>query len=159
MQLDFSTTQVHYVKGELHSNQAIFRFTFVFQIQFFSTNMRGVKLGLLCMAVIVLGNLELSSGLSEMVCSTTSNQIIIQPDAEAFIAGFFGLHGSGANGVGCGSISTMGEYRNCSSLSPKIKNGYISYITKSQNIANIIFVLLKTEYMYSKSITAVDKVS
>lgn len=70
--------------------------------------MRGVKGGLLCVAVLVLGNICGCLAMREMVCSTTSNQVVIQPNADAFIAGFFAMHGSGANGVGCGAIATQG---------------------------------------------------
>lgn len=69
----------------------------------------GVKSGLLA-TLVLLANLRQSSALREMVCSTTRHQAIIQPDADAFIAGFFAMHNSGNNGVGCGSINTMGEY-------------------------------------------------
>lgn len=69
----------------------------------------GVKSGLLA-TLVLLANLHQSSALREMVCSTARHQAIIQPDADAFIAGFFAMHNSGNNGVGCGSINTMGEY-------------------------------------------------
>ncbi|XP_052799376.1 metabotropic glutamate receptor 3-like [Mya arenaria] len=34
------------------------------------------------------------------------HQTIIQPDADAFISGFFAMHNAGENGVGCGGIRT-----------------------------------------------------
>lgn len=79
------------------------------QICVFFTKM-GVEPGQLFLATIaILANFQGCFSLSGMVCSTTSNQVVIQADADAFIAGFFAMHGSASNGVGCGSINTGGE--------------------------------------------------
>jgi len=72
----------------------------------------GVRLcpGLLTLAV-VLAFADGQTSMQGQTCDQMAgHRAVIQPDADAFIAGFFSMHSAGDNGVGCGNVRSGGVY-------------------------------------------------
>lgn len=61
----------------------------------------------LLLAAILLAHTDGQQTLEHESCDRTrGHQAVIQPDADAFIAGLFSFHQRGENGAGCGDIET-----------------------------------------------------